>query len=465
MKENNLAKNTILLSIGTILNKGLIFLMIPIFSKWLSIDEYGNFDLLCTYITMLIPILSLSAGDGMFRYGVEKRGKDKKIYITSGLILYLIGIIFFGICLFIINIFINKFILVPFYLMLICEYFNNYLQYYLRTIKKLNVYSFTSIISTVVTFLVVTILVKFFNYGLYGIIYGYSFGYLIANIVIIIFTQYFNYLTLKINKNYIKDIINFSIPLVLNNISWWIVNASDRTIINIFLNSTANGIYAIAYKIPNFCSSVFSVFGIAWQETAIDTINFKNRKKYYSDVFNKMLILITSLCLMLLAFNFAFFEFVFDNKYYSGGMYAPILITSIIFSTISQFYGGIQISLKQSKNNGISTVFGAIVNIIVHLLLIKYIGLYAAALSTLISSITITIIRIKMVNKGNDLIEFNKKYISLMFIYIFEIFVAYLYSKLPIYLNIINLIFCCLIFAIYNKEYIIKITNKILRKK
>ena len=48
--KNNLAKNTILLGIGVLLAKGLQFVMIPFFSSWLSVDDYGIFDVLCTYV-------------------------------------------------------------------------------------------------------------------------------------------------------------------------------------------------------------------------------------------------------------------------------------------------------------------------------------------------------------------------------------------------------------------------------
>ena len=71
----------------------------------------------------------------------------------------------------------------------------------------------------------------------------------------------------------VKQLVAYSYPLIPNNICWWIINVSDRTLINIFLGAAANGIYAIACKIPNFCASVFNVFNISWQEAAIDMLN------------------------------------------------------------------------------------------------------------------------------------------------------------------------------------------------
>ena len=95
MKENReLAKNTILLSIGTILNKGLQFIMIPFFSAWLSSEDYGTFDLLCTYVTLLIPIVTLASSNAVFRLSIEadETKKEKSKFITNGFVLDSINI-------------------------------------------------------------------------------------------------------------------------------------------------------------------------------------------------------------------------------------------------------------------------------------------------------------------------------------------------------------------------------------
>ena len=55
--KDSLMKNTLLLSMGTFLTKGLSFIMVPFFSKWLSTAEYGSFDLMATYVTLLLPLI------------------------------------------------------------------------------------------------------------------------------------------------------------------------------------------------------------------------------------------------------------------------------------------------------------------------------------------------------------------------------------------------------------------------
>ena len=57
----------------------------------------------------------------------------------------------------------------------------------------------------------------------------------------------------------------------------------------------------------------------------------------------------------------------------------------------------------ESKTNGATTIIAAIINIIVNLGLIKFIGLYAATVSTLVAYISLFIIRYVKVKKEINL--------------------------------------------------------------
>ena len=85
MKKSNdsLAKNTILLSIGTFMTKGLSFIMVPIFSRWLSTEDYGTFDLLCTYVTLLIPLIGLASNEALFRFSMDEKARMVKENISQ----------------------------------------------------------------------------------------------------------------------------------------------------------------------------------------------------------------------------------------------------------------------------------------------------------------------------------------------------------------------------------------------
>ena len=188
--------------------------------------------------------------------------------------------------------------------------------------------------------------------------------------------------------------------------------------------------------------------------------NSNERNEYFNSIYNKTFLVALSICCGILSCNFILFKYIFNNRYNQAHLFVPILVLSVIFNTISQFFGGIQISLKKPKANGFSTIIGAIVNIIVHLSLIKFIGLYAAAISTLASTICVTIIRKKMLKKEID-VSINKINYIYIIIYIYMTICSYFCFKIPPILNYINILIATIIFLIINKKYIIKILNKL----
>lgn len=459
MKKTNLVKNTLLISLGTIMTKGISFIMIPIFSRWLSTADYGTFDLLTTYVTMFIPLLSLSTGDGMFRFGVEeKTTKGKATHITNGLCILIVGLLFVLIGGFVSALAFKWIYAIPFCLMLTGELINKYLQSFLRAIKRINIYSFCSAISTGFIFGSVTLFVRVFDMGLTGMIYGYALGYLLGDTAIIIWTRWWEYLNKGYSWEGIKKLISYSYPLIPNSISWWIINVSDRTIINLFLGAASNGIYAIACKIPNLCSNIFAAFNISWQEAATEMIDDKERNSYFNQVYNTMYITLLSLCWGILSCNFILFRWVFDLRYYEARLYVPLLVSSVIFSSLSVFFGGIQISFKQTKENGLSTMVGAAVNVLVHLGLIRLIGLQAAVISTLLSNMVVTWMRQYLLRERVQ-IHINQNNWLYTGFYIYIMMCAYF--SLPLIWEVVNFALSGVMFIFVNRKYLLKIISKV----
>jgi O-antigen/teichoic acid export membrane protein len=461
-KNDDLMQNTLLLSLGTFITKGINLIMIPLFSRWLSTEDYGAFDLLCTYISLLLPFITMSSSEAIFRFTVDKTNKMKKsVYITNGLAIDIFNSVIVIVALSVIK-FINGWeMAVPFIILLVVQTIGTHLQGFLRGIKKLNIYSLSSAVSTVFIVFSVTIFILVYNMGLKGMIYGYAAGYSVGWLIIILWSKYWEYVKIKsISIPCIKEMIQYSYALIPNNIAWWIINVSDRTFISIFLGAVANGIYAIAYKIPNFCASIFNLFSISWQQAATEMADDSERDSYYNHIYNKTVSVIISLCGGLLALNFFLFHYVFDMRYFEAKMYAPILITAGVFNSLTQYFGGIQISLKRSKENGITTIIGAAINIIINLALIQLIGLYAAAVSTLIANIAVTVIRNYQLKKEIDF-KMEKSTRGYMGIYMYLFLMCYLSDYVVI--ACINLLVSIGLFYIINKDFIIKMFSKIFK--
>lgn len=462
-RESKLMKNTVILGIGAVFSKGLVFLMIPFFSRWLSVDDYGAFDLYSTYITLLIPFMTLSSGEAIFRFLIDAdECKEKKSIITNGLLIFTIGNIVTIAIAMIYFIGSATNIAVPFCCFLFCEALNQFALTYLRGIKQLTRYTICNIMSMMGIAIFVTLFIKIFSFGLSGMLYGYAMGYLVSSIYALVTTRFHSYIAPKaIAKAEVKELIKYSAPLIPNAISWWIVNASDRTIINMFLGSTANGIYAIAYKVPSLCTTLFSVFNISWQENVSSAINDEDREDYFTQIFTNMIKILISICVCILSIDFILFHYIFEDKYFAGMNYVPILITSCIFTVISQFFGGIFIGLKEPKYNGVTSVMAAIVNIVSHLALIKVCGLYAAAFSTIISFVALCIVRYIIIRK-KFAFRFDRKILLYTVIYCYFVIMHYLDIMA---FNWINILGASCIFVYVNRDFVGNILKRFIRKK
>lgn len=455
-QKNSLKKNTFLLTVGTFLNKGLQFLVIPFFSKWLTTEEYGEFDLLCTYVSLIIPIITLATQEAMFRFAVDDEDwSHRKVYITNTFVFQMFN---FCIMFFLLSFLSNKigtgiYIIFSFYLL--AELFSTFLRGYLRAMKKLNLYSISMSISTIFMTIFVTIFVYHFHMKLEGILLGYAIGTFVGDMCICLFSKLHRMLAFnRISITKIKELTVYSLPLIPNELAWWIMNASDRQLIHLFFGSTANGIYAITHKIPALCSVLFSMFSVSWQQEVIGRINDEKREEYFNTILNAFLELLLTVCSGLVAGSFIVYYYIFDVKYFEAILYSPILIFSAILLAISQFFGGIQIALKQPKQNGFTTVIGAVVNILVHITLYKYVGLYAAAISTLIANGVILCLRIILL-KDEFRIHIRKRTAVAFLGFVYFFFMSYLYDNMI--LSWFNLFVACLFFVFFNQNFIKKL--------
>ena len=60
-KKKELAKNTFIILAGKVSTQMITFFMLPLYTSYLLTEEYGLVDLITTYVTLIIPIITLMA--------------------------------------------------------------------------------------------------------------------------------------------------------------------------------------------------------------------------------------------------------------------------------------------------------------------------------------------------------------------------------------------------------------------
>lgn len=75
-RRTELAKIQLYLQWGRFVHNVLVFLL-PLYTAILSTEEYGTFDLLVTYSTLLLPLVNWQLDQGLFRFMLDYRGNKR----------------------------------------------------------------------------------------------------------------------------------------------------------------------------------------------------------------------------------------------------------------------------------------------------------------------------------------------------------------------------------------------------
>ncbi|OKZ56996.1 MAG: hypothetical protein BHV99_02925 [Clostridium sp. 26_21] len=463
-KNKELVKNTIIIFIGKFCTQFITLLLLPLYTHFLATEDYGYIDLIQTYLTFFIPLILLKIDAGIFRFLIDARKseEEKNKIITNGIFIVFVELIISTILFAIVV----KIFSVKYSILIVMNLISlsvlTFLLQIVRGIGKNKQYSFSSIIAAIVTIVLNLIfLVGFHKNGKYVLIASLI-SNIICTIYLLIANKIFKNVKIKyIDKKLIKDLLKYSMPMIPNELSWWIVHVSDRTIISYALGVAANGIYSVSCKFSNILSSIFNIFNLSWQESAALHINDTDKDEFFSNVINKVFNLFICFCIGILACLPFVFELLIKDSYREAYKYVPILLLANIFSVLIGLIGSIYVAKKMTKEVAKTTMIAAIINLTIDVVLIKVIGIYAAAISTLVSYMLLAIYRYIDVQKYVK-VKISIKNIVVNSIIFILVVVLYLYNDIA--LNVINLILCILYAIIVNKELLIEL-KKVIGKK
>lgn len=454
-KKKELAKNTIIIFLGKVCTQLISFFLLPLYTGYLSAKQYGTVDLIQTYVRLLVPLITIELEMGVFRFLIDARGreKDTKEVMTNNFTILFLSLFLFSVVYLVVTQFVKidyRFLIL--FDVFICTITGNLLQV-ARGFGKTLDYSIACIITGVTTVLLNILLIVFMGLRVPGMVISMAVANGFGALYLFIKLKMYKYFKRElVDKLLIKKMVKYSAPLVPNSLSWWIVSVSDRSIVSAILGTAANGIYAVSNKFPTLLSSIFAIFNMSWCESATLHIDSSDRDEFFSDICNTIVKLFTSLGVGLIACMPFVFPILINAKYDAAYIYIPILTLGVVFNVGVSLYSSIYIAKKMTKQVASTSVMGAITNIVVNVLLIKYIGLYAAAFSTMIAYF------IMMVYRHFDLKKYlNIKYEKGLFVKIISIFTftLILYYQRNMYLDILNLFVVVIYSIVINKEFLL----------
>lgn len=460
--KKELMKNTIIIALGKFSTQVISYLLLPLYTSILTTSEYGIYDFLVTACIFIVPFITLLMEESMFRFLIDENNDDGKRKVMSNACIYsILSMVVWCTILFIILSLLKYKYTFVFILYIISCIFITLTNSITRGMSKLKLYSLSNFILSALTIILNILFIAVIRLGVNGLLYSTIIANVITSLFIFFKLKIYSYIKLKyVNKNKLREMVKYSYPLVPNSIGWSIINISDRIIITLFLGSSSNGIYAMANKFPNIMNTFSGFFFTAFKENASKVIKKKDYEEYYNNILNIVHNSFIAISLLLITIIPFIFNIFINKSFNEAYMYIPILVIALYYGNMSGFYGSLFVAFKETKLIGKSTIIGAVINIIVNLALIKFIGIYAAVLSTLISNFIVNYYRKFKSKDYLNLEKLDNYYLSIFMM----ILVTILYYFKNIYLNIISLLIAIIYSYITNKNLISSMKNMLKEK-
>lgn len=351
MKFGNGVKSSLVFTFSSLLNKGIAFLTVPIFTRLMSTEQIGIVNTYGSWHSILSVFASLSLTAGSFSIAMHEYRDNRDKYESAALGLTTISS---GVMILLYIVFsstINKIVDIPLQLnilMLIGFVLQPAVDFWMARQRFEYKYKLLAVVSTgtavLSACLAVATVVTMNNHGhtelAIGRLYAtYSVHYIVA---IVIYIYIFSKGKLFFHKEYWKFGLSLSIPLIVHTLAKHILDASDKIMIQQIVGYSATGIYGTLYSISSLSLIVWNAINVSLVPYTFSKLDAgkEGEKKLNS--------LIVPIMIIYSVFAFAFailspeiVKILATDEYYEAIYMVPPVAAGIYFTSLYNIMGNI----------------------------------------------------------------------------------------------------------------------------
>lgn len=419
---NKAIKSSLWYTISSFLLSGISFLTTPLFTRLLSLEEYGTYSNFNAVYSIVSVIITLNLGSTLIRARYDF-SNDKDTYTST--LLHMSTIIVF-IALIFANIFYNqisafltldRFALNIMFISLLFLPAINIFQIWQRIEYKYKMSVFVSFFNSIGNVVFSLLFVFSFENKLNGRILGSQLAGIIIGVCILIY--YFKR-SRKFNIDYCKYALKICIPYLPHLLSLNILSMSDKLMITQISGSQYNALYSVAVN----CGMIMTILISALNNAFSPWLGEKIYLKKYKDIkkvsyFYILIFFIVAIGNILIAPELML---IFGGKNYMDAKYAiPPIIMGCMCQLLYTMYVNIEQFEKKTIGMAFASCIAAVINIITNLIFIPKFGYLAAAYTTLFSCFCLLIFHYLLVRNMKLSIVYNTKFVFLILSLLFVI--------------------------------------------
>lgn len=349
---------------GNVLSKSIAFLMLPIYTKYLLPEELGEYDLYYSYVMFFASIFYMDVWIAVLKFYIGSDSEEeKKDIINSGAGIFIVCSLIYILGFYTFLNFMNysyKIIIISIGLFMNLSTFLNYLA---RAKGKNKIIVISGIFNALGLAVSNIILILCFKLGVISLLISTVIGSFISSIII--FSNIKIKLRFNINQVVLKNILLFSSPLIINSISYWLMNGYGKVYISNNFSLHDNGLYNVALRLTSILSLLMICFKMAWQEVAFSK-KYEAKEEissYFSAALNNYIIFIISSSTLLVFISKFIINVFIDSKYSLSIEFIPMTVFAAAMFGISEFISSVINSINKNNIISIASFLAAILNV------------------------------------------------------------------------------------------------------
>ncbi|SMC39312.1 lipopolysaccharide biosynthesis protein [Sporomusa malonica] len=401
---SNLFKQSFVYTIASVIQKGIVFLLLPVYTQHMSSEEYGIVGIVTTICGFYTAFYALgqtaSAGRFYFEYKDDEI-KRKRFIGTIICFLLIVSVVFTAIL-----IMFNKYLIeplaksVPFYPFILLGIINIvftpiYVVYQQVLQMQNNAFrrSANIIANTIILLSLNILFVVVFNKGAVAVIGIQAAVSILFFIISIIGLR--KEIILCLDTSLLKDSLKYGLPILPHTLATWTMSMTDRLVLNRYASLSTVGIYNVGIQIAGIVSIIAATINHAYFPWACAQYerNDKqsiNRLSESSKMIVYFLMLISvSICLFS---KEAFYLFI-NPEYYKATDIISLISIGFIFQGIYYIYTNILYYYKAAtKFIAVASWISAIVSLSMNFLLTPLLGIYGPSITCILAYFSLSII-------------------------------------------------------------------------
>ncbi|MBT7782999.1 MAG: oligosaccharide flippase family protein [Anaerolineae bacterium] len=395
----SLSWQSVAYGIGIFGSQIVMFFTLPLFTHYMSQDEYGAVSVITVLYTFLNSFTNAGLPSGTFRlYHDDQDVFAQRLILSASQFLFFLFSVIPATFIFVFPKLISQIMLgtevfAPALqitaIYLIVDTMNTFGDIILRVQIRPMASSIQSILRITLQTGTAVLLVRVYNMGIMGYWLGYLIGASLGLILMIWLVR--KELVFQISWQKTIELLKYGVPLIPNTLSITALRLADRYLIGTMLGLDQAAVYDIGYKIGSLLNMVVAPFRVAWPAFSFSVMHNPKAPKIYRDALTFLTAGCSVVVLSVVAFRMELVNFLAPKSYLGATSVIGWVAAAQIFLAIYPIIAIGPKVMKKTRYLAWASVFSAVLNIILNFLLIPSIGILGAAIATFFSYLSLII--------------------------------------------------------------------------